>query len=125
MGILVIMDLVHSHSSSNSTDGLAMLDGTDYQYFHSGAKGFHTLWDSFLFNYGKWEVLRFLLSNLCFYIEEYKFFLFLRKSILDLMGSGSMGSLQCSTCIMELSVPLMEAFMNTFQNGPTWMQLSI
>ena len=72
MGLLVIMDLVHSHASSNSTDGLAKLDGTDYQYFHGGAKGFHTLWDSFLFNYGKWEVLRFLLSNLSFYIEEYR-----------------------------------------------------
>ena len=49
-----------------------MFDGTDYQYFHEGPKGVHTLWDSKIFDYSKWEVLRFLLSNLNWYLEEYK-----------------------------------------------------
>jgi hypothetical protein len=48
------------------------LDGTDYQYFHAGAKGDHPLWDSKLFDYGKLEVQRFLLSNLRWFVEEYR-----------------------------------------------------
>lgn len=50
-----------------------MFDGSDHLYFHEGAKGRHELWDSRLFNYGSHEVLRFLLSNLRYYIEEYQF----------------------------------------------------
>ena len=61
-----------SHASSNVLDGINMFDGTDYQYFHEGPKGVHTLWDSKIFDYTKWEVLRFLLSNLNWYLEEYK-----------------------------------------------------
>ena len=64
MGISVLMDLVHSHSSSNATDGINMFDGSDGQYFHSGPQGYHWMWDSRCFNYAEWEVLRFLLSNL-------------------------------------------------------------
>jgi 1,4-alpha-glucan branching enzyme len=67
------MDVVHSHASSNSMDGINQFDGTDHQYFHEGARGRHSLWDSRIFNYGHWEVLRFLLSNLRWYIEEYHF----------------------------------------------------
>merc|ERR1719329_364645 len=33
----------------------------------------HSEWDSALFDYGKWEVLRFLLSNCRWWIEEYGF----------------------------------------------------
>merc|ERR1719394_655100 len=35
--------------------------------------GTHDLWDSRLFNYTEWEVLRFLLSNLRWWVEEYHF----------------------------------------------------
>ncbi|CDR41381.1 CYFA0S07e01398g1_1 [Cyberlindnera fabianii] len=73
MGIVVLLDVVHSHASKNVDDGLNNFDGTDWQYFHSGGKGNHPLWDSKLFNYGKYEVLRFLLSNLKFYLDVYKF----------------------------------------------------
>lgn len=73
LGITVLLDMVHSHASKNVLDGLNDFDGTEYQYFHSGGKGEHSLWDSRLFNYGKHEVLRFLLSNLRFYIDEYHF----------------------------------------------------
>lgn len=73
MGITVLLDVVHSHACKNVDDGLNNFDGTDHQYFHGGAKGDHPQWDSKLFDYGKYEVLRFLLSNLRFYIEEYHF----------------------------------------------------
>lgn len=67
------MDLVHSHASSNVDDGIGDWDGSGYHYFHAGGKGHHTGWDSKLFNYNKWEVLRFLLSNLSWWMNEYGF----------------------------------------------------
>ncbi|SCV04982.1 LANO_0G15896g1_1 [Lachancea nothofagi CBS 11611] len=75
MGLLVLLDVVHSHASKNVDDGLNKFDGSDHQYFHSLAsgRGEHPLWDSRLFNYGSFEVLRFLLSNLAFYIDVYQF----------------------------------------------------
>eukprot|EP00249_Psilotum_nudum_P019294 c27182_g1_i1 orf=709-3138(+) len=73
LGLIVLMDIVHSHASNNVLDGLNMFDGTDSQYFHSGSRGYHWLWDSRLFNYGAWEVLRFLLSNCRWWMKEYRF----------------------------------------------------
>lgn len=73
LGITVLLDVVHSHASKNTEDGLNMFDGSDHLYFHGGAKGEHSLWDSRLFNYGSHEVFRFLLSNLRFWMEEYQF----------------------------------------------------
>lgn len=73
LGLTVLLDIVHSHACKNVLDGLNEFDGTDHLYFHAGAKGRHELWDSRLFNYGNHEVLRFLLSNLRFYMEEYQF----------------------------------------------------
>jgi 1,4-alpha-glucan branching enzyme len=73
LGITVLLDVVHSHASKNVLDGLNEFDGSDHLYFHEGARGRHELWDSRLFNYGHHEVLRFLLSNLRFWMEEYNF----------------------------------------------------
>ncbi|XP_057438157.1 1,4-alpha-glucan-branching enzyme 1, chloroplastic/amyloplastic isoform X2 [Lotus japonicus] len=73
LGIIVLMDIVHSHASNNTLDGLNMFDGTDGHYFHSGSRGYHWMWDSRLFNYGSWEVLRYLLSNARWWLDEYKF----------------------------------------------------
>ena len=72
-GIVVLMDIVHSHASSNSLDGINMFDGSNGQYFHDGPQGYHWMWDSRCFNYGNWEVIRFLLSNLRYWMEEFKF----------------------------------------------------
>lgn len=72
-GITVLLDVVHSHASKNVLDGLNQWDGTNSGYFHDGPRGTHNLWDSRLFNYNNHEVLRFLLSNLRWYMEEYKF----------------------------------------------------
>jgi 1,4-alpha-glucan branching enzyme len=73
MGISVIMDLVHSHAVKNELEGLNRFDGTPYQYFHSGERRNHPAWDSLCFNYGKNEVVHFLLSNCKYWLEEYKF----------------------------------------------------
>ncbi|KAL8790852.1 MAG: hypothetical protein Q9195_006177 [Heterodermia aff. obscurata] len=73
LGITVLLDVVHSHASKNTLDGLNEFDGSDHLYFHGGAKGRHELWDSRLFNYGNHEVLRFLLSNLRFWMDVYQF----------------------------------------------------
>ncbi len=73
MGIRVIMDIVHSHTVKNIYEGLNEFDGTDYQYFHGGTKGNHEVWDSKIFNYGKPEVLQFLLSNIRYWLEEFHF----------------------------------------------------
>jgi 1,4-alpha-glucan branching enzyme len=72
-GLLVLLDLVHSHAVKNTDDGLNQFDGTDHHYFHAGGRGWHSAWDSRLFDYAKWEVLRFLLSNVRFWLEEYRF----------------------------------------------------
>ncbi|GHB29206.1 alpha amylase C-terminal domain-containing protein [Mongoliitalea lutea] len=73
MGISVIMDLVHSHAVKNVLEGLNEFDGSFDQYFHPGSKGYHEGWDSKLFNYGKFNVLQFLLSNIRYWLEEFHF----------------------------------------------------
>ena len=70
---VVIMDLVHSHAVKNELEGLGNFDGTGYQYFHDGGRREHPAWDSLCFNYGKNEVLHFLLSNCKFWLDEYDF----------------------------------------------------
>jgi len=73
LGISVILDVVHSHSVSNTKEGLSLFDGCDNLYFHSGDKGYHPVWDSRCFNYGKNDVVLFLLSNLKYWLENLKF----------------------------------------------------
>ncbi len=73
MGIAVIMDLIHSHAVKNEIEGLGKFDGTQYQFFHSGSKGLHPAWDSYCFDYGKNQVLHFLLSNIRYWLEEFNF----------------------------------------------------
>ena len=73
MGLRVIMDLVHSHAVKNEREGLSCFDGTPWQYFHSGEKGWHKAWDSRCFDYGKVGVLHFLLSNCRYWLDEFHF----------------------------------------------------
>ena len=73
LGLAVIMDIVHSHASPNANDGLNNYDGTDGCYFHEGGRGHHDQWGSRLFNYSSTEVRRFLLSNVRWWLEEYRF----------------------------------------------------
>ena len=73
LGIRVLLDVVHSHAVKNTAEGINMFDGTEWQFFHSGAKGDHPAWGTKCFNYGKDEVIHFLLSNLAFWMTEYHF----------------------------------------------------
>ena len=73
MGIAVLLDVVHSHAVSNTAEGINEFDGTVYQFFHEGSRGDHPAWGTKLFNYGKNEVIHFLLSNLKFWMTEYRF----------------------------------------------------
>lgn len=72
-GLLVLLDIVHSHAVKNTQEGLNRFDGTPYQYFHDGERGYHPAWDSMLFDYEKYEVRRFLLSNVRYWLEEFRF----------------------------------------------------
>ena len=72
-GIAVLLDIVHSHAVKNEAEGLADFDGSGNLYFHKGARGNHPGWDSKLFDYGRPEVQRFLLSNLRYWLEEFHF----------------------------------------------------
>ncbi len=74
LGIAVIMDIVHSHAVKNENEGIGRLDGTQFQYFHADpGRREHPAWDSLCFDYGKNEVLHFLLSNCKYWLEEYHF----------------------------------------------------
>ncbi len=72
-GVAVIMDIVHSHAVKNELEGLGNFAGDPYQYFYAGDKREHPAWDSLCFDYGKNEVLHFLLSNCKYWLEEYHF----------------------------------------------------
>ena len=73
MGIAVIMDIVHSHAVKNEVEGLGNFAGDPCQYFYSGGRREHPAWDSLCFDYGKNEVIHFLLSNCKFWLDEYHF----------------------------------------------------
>ncbi len=73
MGIAVIMDIVHSHAVKNEVEGLGNFAGDPNQYFYPGDRHEHPAWDSLCFDYGKDNVLHFLLSNCKYWLEEFKF----------------------------------------------------
>ena len=73
MGIAVIMDIVHSHAVKNEVEGLGNLAGDPNQFFYPGDRHQHPAWDSLCFDYGKDEVIHFLLSNCRYWMEEYGF----------------------------------------------------
>ncbi|MDE6288167.1 MAG: 1,4-alpha-glucan-branching enzyme, partial [Muribaculaceae bacterium] len=72
-GIAVIMDIVHSHAVKNENEGLGRLDGSGDLYFYGDGRREHPAWDSLCFDYGKDEVMHFLLSNCKYWLEEYRF----------------------------------------------------
>ena len=70
LGLAVPMDIVHSHSVKNFAEGLAAFDGEEGLYFHERE---HPQWDSRLFDYSRREVCRFLLSNVAYWMTEFRF----------------------------------------------------
>ena len=73
LGIAVIMDIVHSHSVKNEVEGLANFAGDPNQYFYPGARRNIRHGIPLCFDYGKNEVIHFLLSNCKYWLEEYSF----------------------------------------------------
>jgi len=73
LGLAVIMDLVHSHAVKNEVEGLGNFAGDPNQYFYPGPRREHPAWDSLCFDYGKNDVLHFLLSNCRYWLEEFNF----------------------------------------------------
>ena len=73
MGLAVIMDIVHSHAVKNEVEGLGNLCGDPNQFFYPGDRHEHPAWDSLCFDYGKDDVLHFLLSNCKYWLEEFHF----------------------------------------------------
>ncbi|HRF85601.1 MAG TPA: alpha amylase C-terminal domain-containing protein [Alloprevotella sp.] len=72
-GIAVIMDLVQSHAVKNEVEGLGNLAGDPCQFFYHGDRREHPAWDSLCFDYGKNEVIHFLLSNCKYWLTEFQF----------------------------------------------------
>ncbi len=72
-GVAVIMDVVHSHAVKNEIEGLGNFAGDPNQFFYPGDRREHPAWDSLCFDYGKNEVLHFLLSNYKYWMDEYHF----------------------------------------------------
>lgn len=71
-GIGVILDWVGSHFPSD-WHALARFDGTEL-YEHADPRlGYHPQWNSLIFNYGRYEVRDFLISNALFWLEKYHF----------------------------------------------------
>ena len=72
-GVAVIMDIVHSHAVKNEMEGLGNIAGDPNQYFYPGERHEHPAWDSLCFDYGKDEVMHFLLSNCKYWLNEFHF----------------------------------------------------
>lgn len=73
MGIIVLMDVVHSHVAPNTAEGLAGLDENGGSYFLPGSRGWHSAWGTRLYDYSHDETIMLLLSNLKCWMDEYRF----------------------------------------------------
>jgi 1,4-alpha-glucan branching enzyme len=71
-GIGVILDWVGSHFPADP-HALARFDGTALYEHADPRRGFHPQWNSLIFNYGRYEVRDFLISNALFWLEMYHF----------------------------------------------------
>ncbi|GAB2277765.1 1,4-alpha-glucan-branching enzyme 3, chloroplastic/amyloplastic [Dionaea muscipula] len=72
LGLLVLLDIVHSYAAADEMVGLSHFDGSNDCYFHTGKRGHHKYWGTRMFKYGDPEVLHYLLSNLNWWVVEYK-----------------------------------------------------
>ncbi|XP_047338104.1 1,4-alpha-glucan-branching enzyme 3, chloroplastic/amyloplastic [Impatiens glandulifera] len=71
-GLLVFLEIVHSYAAADEMVGLSLFDGSNDCYFHTGKRGHHKHWGTKMFKYGDIDVLQFLLSNLNWWVTEYR-----------------------------------------------------
>ena len=69
-GIGVILDWVPAHFPSDG-HGIGYLDGTHLYEHADPRRGKHPEWGTLVFNYGRWEVRNFLISNALFWFDKY------------------------------------------------------
>ncbi|MFP4167348.1 MAG: 1,4-alpha-glucan branching protein GlgB [Desulfonatronovibrionaceae bacterium] len=69
-GIGVILDWVPSHFPTDD-HSLGLFDGTHLFEHMDSRRGFHPDWHSYIFNYGRYEVQAFLISNALFWLDKY------------------------------------------------------
>jgi len=66
----VILDWVPGHFPSDE-HGLAKFDGSFLYEHEDPRKGFHPDWNTLIFNFGRREVVNYLVANARFWLEEY------------------------------------------------------
>ena len=69
-GIGVILDWVPSHFPTDE-HGLGNFDGTHLFEHADPRQGFQPDWDTYVYNYGRSEVVAFLISNALFWLDKY------------------------------------------------------
>ena len=69
-GIGVILDWVPAHFPIDA-HGLAKFDGTPLYEHADKFRGFHPIWNTAIFDYGREEVAGFLINNALFWLEHY------------------------------------------------------
>ena len=68
--ISVILDWVPGHFPTD-LHGLANFDGTELYSYKNRKKGFHKDWGTYVFDYSRYEVMNFLISNALFWFDKY------------------------------------------------------
>jgi 1,4-alpha-glucan branching enzyme len=69
-GIGVILDWVPSHYPGDA-HGLYRFDGSALYEHEDVREGYHPDWKSYIFNYGRYEVRSFLISNAIFWLDRF------------------------------------------------------
>lgn len=69
-GIGVLLDWVPSHYPGDA-HGLYRFDGTALYEHEDPREGYHPDWKSYIFNYGRFEVRSFLISNALFWLDRF------------------------------------------------------
>ncbi len=66
----VILDWVPSHFPGDA-HGIFRFDGTALYEHENPFEGYHPDWKSYIFNYGRFEIRSFLISNALFWLDRY------------------------------------------------------
>jgi 1,4-alpha-glucan branching enzyme len=69
-GLGVLLDWVPGHFPTD-VHGLAQFDGSYLYEYMDRNKGFHPDWNTLIYNYGRCEVISFLLSNANYWLSEF------------------------------------------------------